>query len=144
MQRTWFCSCTKFHQLSTVLWQFSTWSTLSWGHVSGKHVEVCFALSRGRTYLSRSQTRDFLLVKPQGNKKNLIDKPKKLLGYELRVGLFRQALAFHWRSCWVPFRTVFGLVHLLYLNTWLQLGGQRDESLELSGREWDKNSRFLP
>lgn len=128
MYRAWFCSSTKFHQLVTVPWQFNTWSTLSLGNVSGKHLQMRFALSRGRTCF-RSLTRDFLLIKPYGNKKHFINKTKKLSGHELKESFFRQALAFHWKSCWVRFHTVFCFICLLYLNKWLQLGGQRDESL---------------
>lgn len=43
-----------------------------------QHLQSHFALSRGRTCLSRSLTRGFLLIKPKGNKKHFIDKTKKL------------------------------------------------------------------
>lgn len=66
-----------------------TCSTLSWDDVSGKHLQRHFALSRGRTCLSRSLTRDFLLIKPYGNKKHFINKTKRLGRNEGWVSLGR-------------------------------------------------------
>ena len=130
----WFCSCTKFRQLLAV-----PWSTLSSGSVSGERLQRRFALSRGRTYLSRSLTRDFLLIEPYGNKKHFVNKARKLLRHEVGVNFLRQALAFHGRSSWVPFRTVFGLVHLLkqMASAWWAAWWV---PLELSGHEWHEDS----
>lgn len=60
-----------------------------------QETQMRFTLSRCRTCLSRTLTRDFLLIKPYGNKKHFINKSKKLLGHELRVSFLKQALAFH-------------------------------------------------
>lgn len=53
-----------------------TCSTQSQGDDSGMHLQRHFALSRGRTCLSRFLTRDFLLIKPYGNKKHFVNKVK--------------------------------------------------------------------
>lgn len=57
-----------------------TCGSLSWDDVSGKHLQRHFALSRGRTCLSRSLTRGFLLIKPKGNKKHFLTKPRSWAG----------------------------------------------------------------
>lgn len=61
---------------SAALQLLITCSTLSHGDASEKHLQRHFALSRGRTSLSRFLTRDSLLIKSYGNKKHFIKKTK--------------------------------------------------------------------
>lgn len=115
-----------------------TCSRLSWDDISGKHLQRHFAFSRGRTCLSRSLTRDFLLIRPYGNKEHFINKTKKLgrnegwvpLGRfwqfaEEAVGSLSYSISPHPPSLLQQMASAWWTV-------W-------EVRIELSGHEWHKN-----
>lgn len=118
-----------------------TCSTQSQGDVSGMHLQRHFALSRGRTCLSRFLTRDFLLIKPYGNKKHFVNKVKLSMNEwwvplgrlwqfaEEAVGSLSYSISPHPPSLLPQMASA-------WWTAW-------EVPLELSGHEWLKNSSFL-
>lgn len=115
-----------------------TCSSLSWDDVSGKRLQRHFALSRGRTCLSRSLTRGFLLIKPKGNKKHFVGKTKKLGRNEGWVSLgrlwqFAEEAVGSLSYSISPHPPLLQQMASAWWTVW-------EVPIELPGNEWHKNS----
>lgn len=111
---------------------------VSWDDDSGKHLQRHLALSRGRTCLSKSLTRDFLLIKPYGNKKHFINKTKKL-GRNVGWVSLGRLWQFAEEAVESPSYSISPHPPLLQqmASTWWAVW---EVPIELWGHEWHKNS----